>query len=196
MVCPSCHDKLRDNAATQPVPREVPPPPPPVPGCGYCTQRQNNAGNGNSGSTGSSNTNSQAGPQSTPGDPNQHGQGTGHEQGNQQNQQNQQNRQSQQGQNQEPRAQYENPGHHDTNSPNYIHGKTPLPSDAEEVYQNAVKDTNRASGTSETYYGQNSDGTYYRYQGQNGRVHWNGTVDRSKVPKAVKQALKAQQEQR
>ena len=48
------------------------------------------------------------------------------EQGNRQNQQNQQ--QNQQGENQQARAQYENPGHHDPTSPNYIKGNPMMPS--------------------------------------------------------------------
>ena len=85
------------------------------------------------------------------------------------------------------RDKYVNPGHHDTSSPNYVSGKTPLPSDAESVYAGAIKDTNRAPGTSTTYYGKSADGKYYRYQGQNGEVHWNGTVNR--VPKPIKNQL-------
>lgn len=45
-----------------------------------------------------------------------------------------------------------------------------MPPDAEEVYRRSVP------GDSEgrTWYGQNSEGEFYRYQGQNGKVHWNG----------------------
>jgi RHS repeat-associated protein len=37
------------------------------------------------------------------------------------------------------RAQYEDPGHHDPSSPNYIRGKSPIPDDAAEVYNNAIR---------------------------------------------------------
>jgi RHS repeat-associated protein len=102
---------------------------------------------------------------------------------------NQGNRQNQ------PRADYENPGHHDPRSPNFQKGKSVLPKDAQEVYQGssrvkpAVKDANRAPGTSETYYGRNPKGEYYRYQGSNGKVHWNGKVPRERVPKAIRKEL-------
>jgi RHS repeat-associated protein len=93
------------------------------------------------------------------------------------------------------KAQYENPGHHDPTSPNfdYNNKKSTLPSDAESAYGGAVKDTNRAAGTSETYYAKGADGQYYRYQGQNWKVHWNGAVDgdRIKIPKDIKKQLDA-----
>jgi RHS repeat-associated protein len=88
-----------------------------------------------------------------------------------------------------PRAQYENPGHHDPSSPNYVKGKTPLPADDEQVYQTSIKDPNRAPGTGEVYYGKNANGEYYRYSGQNNRVHWSGAVPREQVPPAIRKAL-------
>jgi RHS repeat-associated protein len=87
------------------------------------------------------------------------------------------------------RAQYENPGHHDAQSQNFIKGKTPLPKDAEAVYNSAIEDTNRAPGTSQTYYGRSANGQFYRYQGQNGKVHWNGTIKPNKVPSAIRTKL-------
>ena len=68
---------------------------------------------------------------------------------------------------------YDPATHHDPSSPDFRGGgskTTPLPPDAEEVYRRSVP------GDSEgrTWYGQNSEGEFYRYQGQNGKVHWNG----------------------
>lgn len=93
----------------------------------------------------------------------------------------------------EERDRYVNPGHHDPASPNYVKGKTPLPGDAESTYAGAVKDANRATGTSTTYYGKTGSGKYYRYQGQNGEVHWNGEIKANKVPAAVRKQLNEQQ---
>jgi len=93
----------------------------------------------------------------------------------------------------EQKDRYTNPGHHDTNSPKYLSGKSPLPGDAESAYAGAVKDTGRASGTSTTYYAKTADGKYYRYQGQSGEVHWNGEVKANKVPKNIRTTLDAPQ---
>ena len=87
------------------------------------------------------------------------------------------------------RATYENPGHHDPSSPEYVKGKEPLPKDAESVFANAIKDTERATGTSETYYGRAANGQYFRYQGVGGKVHWNGTVKREYVPNWIRKQL-------
>ena len=66
---------------------------------------------------------------------------------------------------------YENPGHHDPTSPHYRGGgsmTTTLPPDAAEVYKTAIPVNEY------TWYGRNSQGEFYRYQGNNGAVHWNG----------------------
>jgi RHS repeat-associated protein len=94
--CPSCHDKLHDLDATQPVPNapaqqppttQFPPLPPPIT-CISCVQQQNNGGNGGPPS-GDSGGNSQSGSQSTsppaPGQKNQQGD-KGNQQQSQQNQ--------------------------------------------------------------------------------------------------------------
>ena len=74
-----------------------------------------------------------------------------------------------------PKPAYENPGHHDPRSPNF-RGQgsrtSILPDDAEEVFRRAIPDPNNPG----TWYGRNASGDYYRYQGSNGRVHWNGTT--------------------
>ncbi len=94
-----------------------------------------------------------------------------------------------------PKPTYINPGHHDPESPNFrgCGGKTtPLPSDAAEVYRTAVPDPG-SNGT--TWWGRNSAGDYYRYQGSNGEVHWNGTTNTSseraipRVPPYVRRRL-------
>lgn len=75
---------------------------------------------------------------------------------------------------------YENPGHHDPSSPNFRGGgslTTPLPDDAEEVYQASVP----VDPSGDSWWGQNSDGYLYRYQvsrrGDKLLAHWNGTTD-------------------
>ncbi|EAA5569597.1 RHS repeat protein, partial [Salmonella enterica subsp. enterica] len=68
---------------------------------------------------------------------------------------------------------YDPATHHDPSSPDFRGGgskTTPLPPDAEEVYRRAVP----SDSTGKKWYGQNSEGEFYRYQGQNGEVHWNG----------------------
>ena len=70
---------------------------------------------------------------------------------------------------------YENPGYHDSASPNF-RGRggvtTLLPADAEQVYRNAHAE----DGGGRTWWGINGQGDYYRYQRhESGRVHWNGT---------------------
>ena len=83
---------------------------------------------------------------------------------------------------------YVNPGHHDPSSPDFRGGgskTTHLPPDAEEVYRRAVPSD--SSGNS--WFGRNSEGEFYRYQGSNGEVHWNGREksDRGlKVPKWIR----------
>jgi hypothetical protein len=82
-----------------------------------------------------------------------------------------------------PKPEYTNPGHHDPTSPNFRGGgsmTTPLPPDAEAVYQNAIPD---AEG--KNWYGRNADGEIYRYQPNGGNdpgVHWNG---REKSPRGL-----------
>jgi RHS repeat-associated protein len=53
---------------------------------------------------------------------------------------------------------YENPGHHDPTSPNFVPGKTPLPTDAESVFGTAIPVTGRAPGTGELSYGLSETG--------------------------------------
>lgn len=83
---------------------------------------------------------------------------------------------------------YVNPGHHDPSSPDFRGGgskTTHLPPDAEDVYRRAVPSD--SSGNS--WFGRNSEGEFYRYQGSNGEVHWNGREksDRGlKVPKWIR----------
>ncbi|EBQ8734900.1 RHS repeat-associated core domain-containing protein [Salmonella enterica] len=83
---------------------------------------------------------------------------------------------------------YVNPGHNDPSSPDFRGGgskTTHLPPDAEEVYRRAVPSD--SSGNS--WFGRNSEGEFYRYQGSNGEVHWNGREksDRGlKVPKWIR----------
>lgn len=88
---------------------------------------------------------------------------------------------------------YENPGHHDRSSPNFRGGAsktTSLPDDAESVFSRAIPDPDNPG----TWYGRNGGGDYYRYQGSNGAVHWNGTTnsDRGlKVPSYIKKRFEA-----
>ncbi|EDV4151824.1 hypothetical protein DU258_25025 [Salmonella enterica subsp. enterica] len=83
---------------------------------------------------------------------------------------------------------YVNPGHHDPSSPDFRGGgskTTHLPPDAEEVYRRAVP----SDSSGNTWFGRNSEGEFYRYQGSNGEVHWNGREksDRGlKIPKWIR----------
>jgi RHS repeat-associated protein len=94
---------------------------------------------------------------------------------------------------------YENPGPHDPTRPNFVPGKTPLPSDAQAVFGTAIQVTGRAAGTGDLAYGINEKGQFYRYSGQNGVLHYSGTIATNKVPKAIRKqlqgALKQQQSQ-
>ena len=92
---------------------------------------------------------------------------------------------------------YENPGHHDPTNPDFRGGgsrTTPLPPDAEEVYRRAVP----ADTEGKTWYGQNSEGEFYRYQDNNqGKAHWNGRENSSrglKVPNWIKKRFNAMKE--
>lgn len=82
-----------------------------------------------------------------------------------------------------------NPGTHDPTSPNFNPRKSPLPSDAESVYANAIKVGDREPGTGTLYFGKSANGKYYRYSGQNGEVHWSGEMAPNKVPRAIKKQL-------
>jgi hypothetical protein len=91
-----------------------------------------------------------------------------------------------------PKSGYTNPGTHDPHSPNFVPGKTPLPVDAKAVYRRAIPDPDATNATKQTWYGRSDDGTYYRYQGTNGEVHFNATVDWSDLPAYVRRRFKAQ----
>jgi hypothetical protein len=73
------------------------------------------------------------------------------------------------------KPEYTNPGHHDPSSGNFRGGgsrTTPLPSDAAQVYGNAIPDLE-----GKNWYGRNAEGEIYRYQPNGGNdpgVHWNG----------------------
>ena len=74
---------------------------------------------------------------------------------------------------------YDPATYHDPSSPDFGGGgsKTaPSPPDAEEVYRRVVP----GNFTDNKWYGQNSEGEFYRYQGQNGEVHWNGREQSSR----------------
>ncbi|WP_413531459.1 RHS repeat-associated core domain-containing protein, partial [Rahnella inusitata] len=83
---------------------------------------------------------------------------------------------------------YDAAAHHDSSSPDFRGGgskTTPLPPDAEDVYQRSVP----SDSEGRTWYGQNSEGEFYRYQGQNGQVHWNGrerSVRGLKIPQWIR----------
>ena len=94
---------------------------------------------------------------------------------------------------------YENPGHHVPGSQNYVQGKTPLPSDAEAVLGGAIEVTGREAGTGQVAFGINDKGQIYRYSGQNGILHYSGTVGVGKpikVPGDIKKQLQDQLKQR
>lgn len=87
-----------------------------------------------------------------------------------------------------PKPAYENPGHHDTRQPaKYIRGKSPLPADAEQAYARAIPLPDNPN----TWWAQGAEGIY-RYQGNNGRVHWNGGSQFGDTPPAyIVQRLRA-----
>jgi RHS repeat-associated protein len=73
---------------------------------------------------------------------------------------------------------------HNPRSPLFNPRKTPEPSDAAAVYQNAVR------GDMKTWYGRGSDGSIYRYFYDNaGGVHFSGTVQPNDVTNIVRQQL-------
>ncbi len=88
-----------------------------------------------------------------------------------------------------PKPTYENPGHHVPGHPSYIPGKTPLPSDAEKTYQKAIPEPD-----GRTWWGQNSQDEYYRYQKHTDEgVHWNGRENSPqglKVPSYIKKRFR------
>lgn len=79
---------------------------------------------------------------------------------------------------------YENPGHHDPKSHLFRNdGKTSrLPDDAEQVFHSAFPEDRHGL----TWWGQNRDGYWYRYQGyrhvDRSVVHWNGSTDPANAP--------------
>jgi RHS repeat-associated protein len=92
---------------------------------------------------------------------------------------------------------YENPGHHDPTSPNFVPGKTPLPSDAEAVFNHGViGGSGGAPGTGQKAFGISDTGEYYRFSGQNNRLHFSGTVKASEVPKEIRKQLQQQLKER
>ncbi len=68
-------------------------------------------------------------------------------------------------------------------------GKTPLPSDAQAVFGTAIEVTGRASGNGQLAFGINAKGQFYRYSGQNGVLHYSGTIPANKVPKKIRKEL-------
>lgn len=91
-----------------------------------------------------------------------------------------------------PKPEYENPGHHDKTSPNFNARKSPLPPDAEQVYQRAVP-----SPDGLTWWGLSVSGDIYRYQSSNGKAHWNGSESTGvRVPNAIVKRLRNQGDKR
>ncbi len=91
-----------------------------------------------------------------------------------------------------PKAEYQvNPAHQPGRNPK----KTPLPSDAEQVYKTCIPDPSKGTdsrGNPKVSWGKNSDGDYYRYGSSNdGKAHYNGTFSPKDplVPKSVRNQL-------
>lgn len=73
---------------------------------------------------------------------------------------------------------------HDTKSPLFNPKKTPEPSDAAQVYENAIR------GDMGTWYGKGTDGQIYRYFSDNaGGAHFSGSVSKELVPADVLKQL-------
>jgi len=74
---------------------------------------------------------------------------------------------------------------HDTRSPLFNPRKTPEPSDAAQIYNNAVR------ADMKTWYGLNKDGDIYRFFSDNaGEVHFSGKVSPQLVPNDVLKQLR------
>ncbi|MBL8824233.1 MAG: hypothetical protein JNJ77_16730, partial [Planctomycetia bacterium] len=71
-------------------------------------------------------------------------------------------------------------------------GKTPTPRDAEAVYGRAIPDPDNTDAVRQSWYGRSADGKYYRYQGTNGEVHFNGIIDWDKLPSYIRYRFKQQ----
>ena len=73
-----------------------------------------------------------------------------------------------------PKPQYHvNPAH--VRGPNFNPKKTPLPSDAQDVFRNAVPDS---PTNPRNWYGKNADGSIYRFSSANdGTAHFSGRSD-------------------
>jgi hypothetical protein len=89
-----------------------------------------------------------------------------------------------------PKSRYTNPGTHDPASPNFVRGKTPLPADADAVYRHAIPDPAKTDPIKQIWYGRSPDGKYYRYQGTNGEVHFNGIVEWIDLPGYIQQRFR------
>jgi RHS repeat-associated protein len=89
-----------------------------------------------------------------------------------------------------PKSRYINPGTHDPTSPNFVRGKSPLPTDADVVYRHAIPDPATTDPVKQTWYGRSPDGSYYRYQGTNGEVHFNGIVEWNNLPTYIQQRFR------
>jgi hypothetical protein len=67
--------------------------------------------------------------------------------------------------------------------------KTPQPADAGQVFETAIPDP--ADPTGHKWWGKNASGDIYRFQGQNGEVHFNGAESSGvRVPSNIKEWLK------
>ena len=70
----------------------------------------------------------------------------------------------------------------------YNRNKDPEPPDSEEVYKDAQRDPNPDH---EVWYGKNAKGEWYQYREDNvGGAHYAGTVQRERVPIAIRRGRK------
>jgi filamentous hemagglutinin len=88
---------------------------------------------------------------------------------------------------------YENPGTHDPNSPNYNSTKETIPDNAEELFNANKKNVEPDGRTIWAKEGNGKKAVYHRFQGSNGKWHWNGStaggkrqIPMDKVPVDVK----------
>jgi RHS repeat-associated protein len=80
-----------------------------------------------------------------------------------------------------------NPQHQ--KGPSFVPGKPPLPADAEQVYNKAIR------AGEDKWIGRSENGQYYQFRGNNaGKAHFAGSIPASAVPKSVIKQIQFQRE--
>lgn len=75
--------------------------------------------------------------------------------------------------------------------------KTPLPTDAESVFNHGVIDASSgAAGAGQQAFGISDTGVYYQYRGSQNTLHFAGTVKANRVPSNTRKQLQNQLKER